>query len=50
MSDTKQQIARAFAFTGATLLLGVVIFFFTQGLIPFVELPDIAGPFSSSYS
>ena len=43
MSDTKQQIARAFAFTGATLLLGVVIFFFTQGLIPFVELPDIAG-------
>jgi len=43
MSDTKQQIARAFAFTGATLLLGVVVFFFTQGLIPFVELPDIAG-------
>ncbi len=43
MSDTKQQIARAFAFTGATLLLGVVVFFFTQALIPFVELPDIAG-------
>ena len=43
MSDTKQQIARAFAFTGATLMMGVVIFFFTQGIIPFVELPDIAG-------
>ncbi len=43
MSDTKQQIARAFAFSGATLLLGVVVFFFTQALIPFVELPDIAG-------
>ncbi len=43
MSDTKQQIARAFAFAGATLLLGVVVFFFTQALIPFVELPDIAG-------
>ncbi len=44
MSDTRQQIARAFAFTGATLLLGVTIFFFTQAIIPFVELPDIAGP------
>ncbi len=43
MSTANQQAARAFAFTGATLLLGVVIFFFTQGLIPFVELPDIAG-------
>ncbi len=43
MSDIKQQIARAFAFAGATLLLGVVVFFFTQALIPFVELPDIAG-------
>jgi hypothetical protein len=43
MSETTQQIARAFAFTGATLLLGVTIFFFTQGIIPFVELPDIAG-------
>ncbi len=43
MSEIKQQIARAFAFTGATLMMGVVIFFFTQGLIPLVELPDIAG-------
>jgi hypothetical protein len=43
MSDTKQQIARAFAYTGATLMVGVVVYFFTQGLIPFVELPDIAG-------
>lgn len=43
MSHQKQQIARAFAYTGATLMIGVVIFFFTQGLIPFVELPDIAG-------
>ncbi len=43
MSHQKQQIARSFAFTGATLLIGVVVFFFTQGLIPFVELPDIAG-------
>lgn len=43
MSPDKQHIARAFAFTGATLLIGVVVFFFTQGLIPFIELPDIAG-------
>ncbi len=43
MSNTKQQIARAFAYTGATLMVGVVVYFFTQGLIPFVELPDIAG-------
>lgn len=43
MNHTRQQVARAFAYTGATLLLGVVVFFFTQGLIPFVELPDIAG-------
>ncbi len=43
MSIAKQQAARAFAYTGATLLIGVVVFFFTQGLIPFVELPDIAG-------
>lgn len=43
MSHDKQQIARAFAFSGATLMLGVVVFFFTQGLIPYVELPDIAG-------
>ncbi len=43
MSHLKQQIARAFAFAGAALLLGVVVYFFTQALIPFVELPDIAG-------
>jgi CDP-diglyceride synthetase len=43
MSHFKQQVARAFAFSGAALMIGVIIFFFTQGLIPFVELPDIAG-------
>ncbi|MBP3192752.1 hypothetical protein [Natronogracilivirga saccharolytica] len=43
MTHQKQQIARAFAYSGATLMIGVVIFFFTQGLIPFIELPDIAG-------
>lgn len=43
MSHIQQQVARAFAFTGATLLIGVVVFFITQGMIPFVELPDIAG-------
>lgn len=43
MSLSKEQKARAFAFAGATLLIGVMIFFFTQGIIPFVELPDIAG-------
>ncbi|MDG5766784.1 hypothetical protein QA596_04835 [Balneolales bacterium ANBcel1] len=44
MSNLQHQAARAFAFTGATLLIGVVIFFFTQGVIPLVQLPDIAGP------
>lgn len=43
MSSEKQQVARAFAYSGAALLLGVIIFFFTQGFIPLVELPDIAG-------
>lgn len=43
MNMEKQQAARAFAYSGAALLLGVIIFFFTQGLIPLVELPDIAG-------
>lgn len=43
MSENKQHIARAFAYTGATLMVGVVVYFFTQGLIPFVGLPDIAG-------
>ncbi|MDI6401882.1 hypothetical protein QLX67_07745 [Balneolaceae bacterium ANBcel3] len=43
MSESNQHIARAFAFSGATFMLGVVIFFLTQPIIPLVELPDIAG-------
>ncbi|MEX0681408.1 MAG: hypothetical protein WD097_08510 [Balneolales bacterium] len=44
MSHTKQQQARTFAFTGAALLIGVIVFFFSYGIIPLVELPDLAGP------
>ena len=44
MSEINQQNARAFAFAGATLLLGVVVFILTQGLIPFIQLPGVAGP------
>ncbi len=43
MNQSSQQAARAFAFSGATLLIGVMVFFFTQGIIPLIELPDIAG-------
>lgn len=43
MSEIKQQAARAFAFSGATLLTGTVVYFFTQGLAPYIHLPDIAG-------
>lgn len=42
-SIVKQQIARAFAYCSATLLIGVVIHFLTQGIIPFIRLPEIAG-------
>lgn len=43
LSHSGQQIARAFAFSGAALLAGAVVFFLTQNVIPLTELPDIAG-------
>lgn len=38
-----ESIPRAFAYTSATLLTGVVIYMFTQNVIQFINQPGVAG-------
>lgn len=43
-----QSTPRAFAYGNATLFLGVIIYFFTQELIPFVEMEGWTGTLFSA--